>query len=79
MWLPDTPQDHDNRMYEAGRADAADRIKELEAMVRELADELAAEFEARHPASAREQQPATQRAYDRDMAIVRQARKLIEQ
>lgn len=36
MWLPDTPQDHDNRMYEAGRADAADRITELEAELRAL-------------------------------------------
>lgn len=35
MFLPDTPQDHDNRMYEVGLSDgkdeAAKRIAELEA------------------------------------------------
>lgn len=29
MWLPDTPQDHDNRMIEVGKAEAAEQIEDL--------------------------------------------------
>ena len=42
MFLPDTPQDHDNRMYEVGLSDgkdeAAKRIAELEAIGSEETD-----------------------------------------
>ena len=48
----------------------------LTAMVRELADHLEAETEARYPPESR-QYPSEARRYQRDMAPVRRARALI--
>jgi hypothetical protein len=37
MWLPDTPQDHDNRMIEVGKAEPLrERITELEAQIADI-------------------------------------------
>ena len=54
-----------------GACSAAAEIERLRAALRECADDLAAEIEARYPAPIRRAFSSEQRRYDRDMEPVR--------